>query len=54
MKIKTPFTVISNSLKDIDRIHDFSSQLPDENQDDFWEGECKLRPTKSACKVYEV
>ena len=28
MKLRTPFTVITNPLRDIDRLHDFSYQLP--------------------------
>ena len=54
MKLRTPFTVVANPLRDIDRIHDFSYQLPKERQGDFWEQECKLNPTKSTCKLYEV
>ena len=54
MKLRTPFTVVANPLRDIDRIHDFSYQLPNERQGDFWEQECKLHPTKSTCKLYEV
>ncbi len=54
MKLRTSFTVIANSFRDIDHIHDFSYKLPDEKQGDFWEQECKLNPTKSTCKIYEV
>ena len=54
MKLRTPFTVIENALRDLDRIHDFSYNLPDEKQLKFWEEECKLHPTKSSCKLYEV
>ena len=54
MKLRTPFTVIENPLRDIDHIHDFNYKLPNENQGDFWEQECKLYPTKSTCKLYEV
>ena len=54
MKLRTPFTVVANPLRDIDRIHDFSYQLQNERQGDFWEQECKLHPTKSTCKLYEV
>ena len=54
MKLRTPFTVISNPLRDLDHIHDFSYELPQEKNDQFWEQECKIKPTKSGCKLYEV
>ncbi len=54
MKLRTPFTIVANPLRDIHYIHDFSYQLPNEKQSDFWEKECKLNPTKFACKCYEV
>ncbi len=54
MKLRTPFTVIANPLTDLDHIHDFNYKLPNENQVDFWEQECKLHPTKSTCKLYDV
>ena len=54
MKLRTPFTVFPNPLRDLDYIHDFSYQLPQENNNLFWEKECNLYPTKSTCKLYEV
>jgi len=54
MKLRTPFTVFANPLRDIDHIHDFSYELPQQKQDLFWEKECKLHPAKSTCKLYEV
>ena len=54
MKLRTPFTVISNPFRDIDHMHDFSYQVPHVKDSDFWENECKLHPTKSTCKLYEV
>ncbi len=54
MKLRTPFTVVPNLLRDIVYIHDFSYELPQQKQDLFWEKECKLHPTKSTCKLYEV
>ncbi len=54
MKLRTPFSVIVNPLRDIDRIHDFSYDLPKERKDMFWEDECLIHPTKSSCKLYEV
>ncbi len=54
MKLKTPFSVISNPIRDIDYMHDFSYELPKEKSHEFWEQECKLNPTKSTCKLYEV
>ena len=54
MKIRTPFTLIANPVKDIDQMHDFSYELPNEKQGDFWEKECNLHPAKSTCKLYEV
>ena len=54
MKLRTPFSVIPNPLRDIDHIKDVSYTLPKESFRDFWEEECKLHPTKSTCKLYEV
>ena len=54
MKLRTPFTVFTNPLRDLDYIHDFSYQLPQENNNLFWEKECNLHPAKSTCKLYEV
>ena len=54
MKLRTPFTVFAHPLRDLDYIHDFSSELPQQKQDLFWEEECKPHPTKSTCKLYEV
>ena len=54
MKLRTPFTAIANPLRDIDDILDIKYKLPNENQGVFWEEECKLHPTKSTCKFYEV
>ena len=54
MKLRTPFTVIANPFRDLDYLHDFAYKLPDERQPDFWEEECKLHPTNSTCKLYEV
>ena len=53
MKLRTPFTILSNPLRDIDRLQDFSYKFP-EQKVDFWESECRANPTKSACKRYEV
>ena len=54
MKLRTPFIVIANPLRDLDQIKDFTYKLPDQNQGEFWDKECKLHPTKSTCKLYEV
>ena len=54
MKLRTPFTVFPNPLRDLDYIHDFSYELRKQKQDLFWEKECKLHPAKSTCKLYEV
>ncbi len=54
MKLRTSFTVITNPLKDIAYMRDFSYQLPNQRRAEFWEEECKLHPTKSTCKLYEV
>ena len=54
MKLRTPFTVVANPLRDLDHIHDFNYKLPNENESDFWEEICKVNPTKSSCKLYEV
>jgi len=54
MKRRTPFTVIANALRDLDYIHDFNYKLPNENQVDCLEQECKLHPTKATCKPYKV
>ncbi len=54
MKLRTPFTVFANPFRDIDHIDDFNYKLPNDKQVDFWEQECKIHPTKSTCKLYEV
>ena len=54
MKLRTPFTVITNPLKDLDYMHDFSYKLPDQSYFEFWEKECQNHPTRSNCKLYEV
>ena len=54
MKPINPFTFVSNPLKDIDHLHGFSYKLLNEKQGDFWDQECKLDPTKSTYKLYEV
>ena len=54
MKLRTPFTFLVNTVKDIDQMHDFSYELPNETKDKFWEKECTLHPAKSTCKFYEV
>ena len=54
MKLRTPFTVFPNSLRDLDYLHDFSYELPQQRQDLFWEKECNHDPTKSTFKLYEV
>ena len=54
MKLRTPFTVVANPLRDIDYIHDFSYRLPQEKNDLFWLKECELNPSKPNCKIYEV
>ena len=54
MKLRTPFTVFANPLRDLDYIHDFSYQLPQENNKLFLEKECNLYPAKCTCKLYEV
>ncbi len=54
MKLRTPFTVFPNLLRDLDHMHDFSYQLPEEKKNLFWEKECKLHPTKATCKLYDV
>ena len=54
MKLRTPFTVFTNPLRDLDYIHDFSYELPQQKQVLFWAEECKLHPAKSTCKLYEV
>ena len=54
MKLRTPFTVIINPLRDIDRLHDFTYQLPFDKNLGFWKEECNNHPTNSACKSYDV
>ena len=54
MKLRTPFTVFLNPLRDLDYIHDFSYELPKQKQDLSWEEGCKPLPPKSTCKLYEV
>ena len=54
MKLRTPFTLVANPLRDLDHLHDFNYKFPNENESDFWEEICKVHPTKSSCKLYEV
>ncbi len=54
MKLRPPVRTIPNSLRDINCMHHVSYKLPNKRQDDSWEEECKLNPTKSPCKIYEV
>ncbi len=54
MKLRTPFTVIQNPLRDLDSFHDFSYELPKDKHNLCWDQECKLYPTQSTCKLYEV
>ena len=54
MKLRTPFTVIINPLRDIDRLHDFTYQLPFDKNLGFWTKECNNHPSNSACKSYDV
>ena len=53
MKLRTPFTVITNPLRDIDRLHDFTYQLPFDKNLGFWKEECEGHPNNSHCKVYD-
>ncbi len=54
MKLQTPFSILKQAFRDIDYIHDFTYELPYNKQKNFWEEECELHPTKSACKTYDV
>ncbi len=54
MKLRTPFTVFSSPIKDIDRINDLYYKLPHKKKDFSWEEECKFHSTKPTCKPYEV
>ncbi len=54
MKLRTPFTILQGNCKDIDYIDDMPCALPQNKQKDYWERECDLHATKSACKLYEV
>ncbi len=54
MKLKTPFTVIANPIKDIDRTHEFSSKLTNKIERGLSQKDCKIYSSKSSCKLYEV
>ncbi len=54
MKLRTPFTIVKDPLRDIDYINNPSRNLTEVKQDFSWEKECELHPSKSTCKVYEV
>ncbi len=54
MKLRSPFTISANPIRDLDRINDLADQVVDEKLGDYWEQECKLNPAKSTCKLYEV
>ena len=52
MKLTTPFTALRNATADILRMHDFNYQLPKEDQQDYWQKECRDNPTNKHCLVY--
>ena len=54
MKLRTSFTDITNPLRDIDRLHDFSYQLLLDKNLEFCKEEYNNYPTKSPCKSYDV
>ncbi len=54
MKLRTPFSIVVHPVKDTEHIHDLSCKLTNKKLSEFWEHECKLSPTKSSCKLYEV
>ena len=53
MKLRTPFFVIKNALRDIRVMHDFNYEIPPKTREEFWKDECEIHPTSSTCKVYD-
>ena len=53
MKLKTPFTILNNSLNEVWWMHDFNYQLPKETLNEYWDEECILHPTNSHCKIFD-
>ncbi len=54
MKLKTPFSIIKNTLSDIQVMHDLNYEIPTETREEFLENKTDLHPTDSTCKRYEV
>ncbi len=54
MKLVSPFTVLSEAVGDISRMHDFNYKLPEEKKysNTFWEKECIDHPTMIHCRDY--
>tara|TARA_A100001388_G_scaffold267766_1_gene242200 strand:- start:458 stop:622 length:165 start_codon:yes stop_codon:yes gene_type:complete len=53
MKLKTTLKFISNSLKDVWKMHDFNYELGKGDLYEYWDEECILHPTNSHCKIYD-
>ena len=54
MKLFSPFNILSNSLSDVWKMHDFNYHLPKEKGlREYWDEECIKHPTNSHCKIYE-
>ena len=53
MKLKTPLTILNNSLNDVWRMHDFNYQLPKDTFSEYWDEECILHPTNPHCKIFD-
>ena len=53
MKLRNPFSVITNILSDINVMHDFNYEIPTETREEFWDKECEVHPTSLMCKVYD-
>ena len=52
MKLKTPFTILNNSLNDVWRMQNFNYQSPKDPTKEYWDEECIFHPTNSHCKIF--
>ena len=54
MKLKTPFSVIKNSLSDIQAMDSISYTIPTKTRDKFWHEDWIIHPNKLTSKTYDV
>ncbi len=52
MKLRTPFSIINDSLSDVKRMHDFNYELPEEHKNFYWKKQCEIKPYQISCLLY--